>query len=234
MNQLSLSNYFKQTPNVVLISCAEDSFALMDYLIMQFRRNDATRHKFAADRYFNYAVIKEILNSGSLFNDTTYIEINYKTKPTAEQQKETVALLDQLDAQTFLLITTDKLNKTDSNAVWVKSIAKSGLVINLSDETAPEIIRHLLKSKNISISDKALGLLLELNHGNANQLVQEANKLALLFPSGHQISHDDITSDSRDNSIYNIYQLSSSYLSGSLKQCITILNKVYNVYYIKK
>ncbi len=135
MNLLSLNDYLLQNKiaNLSVISCAEDSYALMDYLIQQFqlKLGDCRRHKFIADRYFKFNTVTEIINSGSLFDDAVYIEINYKTKPTVDQQKEIIQLVEQLNDNTHLLITTDKLTKTDLTTAWMK--LKSAWYISIND-----------------------------------------------------------------------------------------------------
>lgn len=227
MNQDNLSCFLssESKANLIVISSPEDSYALTDYLITEFRPKDARNYKFIADRYFDFKDVGEILNSGSLFDDKTYIEINYKTKPTATQQKELISIAQELSNSIYIIITTDKLAKTDYQAAWMK--LESAWYININDSSATQIVKHILKANNLSINTDALNLLLELNAQNSNQLIQEINKLSLLFENGHQLSIEDIKTHALDNTLYNVYQLNNAYLSGNLKQAITILSNIH-------
>ena len=227
MNPQNLSDYLsaKLMANLVIISSPEESYALVNHIISHLRPKDAQNYKFIADRSFNFKDINDILNSGSLFNDKTYIEINYKTKPTIPHQNELLNIANELNNNTYILITTDKLAKTDYQAPWMK-LAKAWY-ININDNSATEIVKHILNSNGLSIANQALTLLLELNQKNSNQLIQEITKLCLLFERGHQISLDDIKTHALNNSLYNVYQLNNAYLSGNLKQAIAILSNIY-------
>ncbi len=227
MNPQNLSDYLstKLRANLIVISSPEESYALADYIISYLRPKDAQNHKFIADRSFNFKDITDILNSGSLFNDKTYIEINYKTKPTIPHQNELLNIAKELNDNTYILITTDKLAKTDYQASWMK--LDTAWYININDNSATEIVKHILNNNGLTIANQALNLLLELNQKNSNQLIQEITKLCLLFEHGHQISLDDVKTHALNNSLYNVYQLNNAYLSGNLKQSITILSNIY-------
>ena len=215
--------------NIVLINTSEDYYSLMNYWIENFQKqiNSTCNYRFTADRYFDYGEIHNIINNGNLFNDVTYIEVNYKSKPTVEQQKELIKLIPQIHTNIFLLITTDKLNKTDISSQWVSSINNSGTTVSLGAIDVTKIVLHQLQKSQLTIDNDAMTTLLELNQGNLDQLMQETKKLCLLYPINHKISLDEIKKHSFDNAIYNIYQLRNSYLEGNLSNSILILNNIY-------
>ena len=227
MKPQSLSDYLaiELKTNFIVISSSEESYALADYTVSRLRPKDTKTHKFIADRSFNFKDVSSVLNSASLFDDKTYIEINYKTKPTIAHQNALINIVKELNDSTYILITTAKLTKNDYHASWMK--LDKAWYISINDNSATEIVKHILNSNGLSISNQALNLLLELNQKNSNQLIQEITKLCLLFESGYQISLEDVKTHALDNSLYNVYQLSNSYLSGNLKQSITILSNVY-------
>lgn len=231
MTTLSLNDYLavETLPRVCLINANADCYPLVDYTLNQIQTKlvQATRYKFNADRYFNYNEIKQILNSGSLFSDLTYIEINYKTKPTIEHQQELANIIENLDSNTTLLITTDKLNKKDYSAAWVKNISLKGVLLSLNEDDTNSIIKFRLKTAGLNISRRALEILQQLNQANVSQLLQVISHLTLLYPSGHEISEEDIRQHSIDNSQYNIYQLSQAYLAADLFQALKILDNIY-------
>lgn len=219
----------KTLPRVCLINANIDCYPLVDYTLsqMQAKLVQATRYKFNADRYFNYNEIKQILNSGSLFSDLTYIEVSYKTKPTIEHQQELATIIESLDQNTTLLIITDKLNKKDYASAWVKNISLKGWCLSLNEDDTSSIIRFQLKAAGLNVSRHALEILQQLNQANVGQLLQIVSHLTLLYPRGHEISEDDVRQHSMDNSQYNIYQLSHAYLAGDLFQALKILDNIY-------
>lgn len=215
--------------HTILINAPEDYSAISYYYLEQLRHQigQAQYQKFNADRYFKHAVISELINKRSLFDDKIYIEIHYKSKPNAEQQKELLALLTQLDETIYLVIVTDKLNKADLNSAWVKAINELGAAFTLLPSDIADAVQHHMQQYNQTISNDGLDLLIELNQGNLSQLMQEIKQLTLAYPENHSFSIDDIKRQSTNNSIYSIYQLSNAYLSGSLQQSIMIMSNLY-------
>lgn len=193
----------------------------LQYLYTQF--GEVNRYKFVADRYFSFAEIHQILGNNSLFAEKNLIEISYKTKPTVAQADELNNLLERVDADTFFIVTTDKL--TSLTSAWAKTFNQRGSIIGITEADTPTIIKHMITEAGLKINSAAQNLLTGLNQSNLAQLMQELNKLILLYPKGHEISVNDI--QSFDNSQYNIYQLSAAYLSGDLKQSLKILDNIY-------
>ena len=70
-------------------------------------------------------------------------------------------------------------------------------------------------------------MLLNMNHGNALQLIADIDKLSYLYPKNSNITAVDIEEHLMDNSLYNIFQLSPAYLSGDLDKSIIIFNNIY-------
>ena len=215
--------------NIILLTAPTDCYALLDYVLgsLQQKTKSTDNHRFNADRFFQYTEIYNLITNGSLFHDITYIEINYKSKPTAEQQKELLNLLTKIEEHTYLVITTDKLTKPELNNIWVKTITKQGLVVNLSETDLPAIIHYELQQHELTINDNALEFLLQLNEGNINQLMQELKKLTLSFSPQHIINIEEIKQHTTDNTTYNIYQLNHAYLAGNLAKSISILDNIY-------
>ncbi|MBP9742636.1 MAG: DNA polymerase III subunit delta [Burkholderiales bacterium] len=227
----NLINYLSTpTPfNSVLIHTAEEYSALMDYYLDCLRdKIGSSRHyKFNADRYFKYSEINDIINNRSLFDERVYIEIHYKSKPVTEGQKNLSELIKNLESGTYLTIICNKLAKSDLNSTWVKTISNSGNVFSLTLNDVPEIIKHYLEQNNQTIAKNAIELILELNQGNFNQLMQIVKQLGIVYPNNHNITLDDVKQFSANNSQYNIYQLSNAYLTGNLAHSMQILNNIY-------
>ena len=213
---------------LLLISAGEECSPvvhnLSEFMLKQLGA-DYVRHSFSADRYFNFQIIQEIVQSASLFGDKNFIEVSFKTKPTLEQQKQLLTLLVLLDEQNFLCLSCDKLDKKELAAPWVQTIEPAGLLLNLqgdANESRAWAI-YLFKQAEISISEAGLDLLLSMNQNNFAQLQQEISKLCLLYSAPYEISLADAKANLVDNAQFNIFALSNAYLSGDAR----LANKIF-------
>jgi DNA polymerase III subunit delta len=214
---------------LLLIHCNSDDYPLADFVLQQVKNKIKEYHKqyFVAERYFDFNVIEDILKNVSLFDQPNYIQINFKTKPNIEQQKQLLKLMDKLNEQNLLVIVCDKLNKTEQNSNWFKTVAANSIALGISNYDAEFLISHLLKQHNLSITAEAIHTLINQSTGNLTELLNDANKLILAVPHGHIIGVSEITQLTTDNAQYNIYQLSTSYLSGNLSKSMKILDNLY-------
>lgn len=212
---------------MALIHTSEDCYPLVNYAInaLKDRLTNYTSYKFIAERYFDYTEVRQIISNLSLFGEKNYIEINYKTKPTLEQQSQLLSLLNTLDTNTLLLITTDKLNKKEITTAWIEKINDLGVVLSLSPLDAKIAVNHQLHQAKLNIESKALDFLLELNQFNLGELFQEINKITWCYPEGTTLTIADM--QQIDNSQYNVYQLSNAYLAGDLKRSLKILDNLH-------
>jgi DNA polymerase-3 subunit delta len=229
-NNLSKAlNFEASMGNSVLIHSNADDYPLADFVLQQLKKKLDNYHKqyFTADRFFNLSVIEDLINNISLFDQPNYIQINFKTKPGIEQQKQLIRLQDKLDRQNFLVIICDKLNKTDQNAKWFKEVANKAIALGISSFDAEFLISHLLGQHMLKLSREAIQTLINQNQGNLSQLLNEANKLTMSISQGQTIGVNEIAQLTTDNAQYNIYQLSTSYLSGNLAKRIKILDNLY-------
>lgn len=228
-NLTSLLTAGQNPGNLLLLHATADDFPLADFVIQQLKPKFAQHHKqyFSIDRYFDFSVLEDILNSPSLFTEPNYIQLSFKTKPNVEQQKQLIKLTQQLDGSNSLIILCDKLTKTEQNSTWAQSLNRKGTIIGLSSYDAKPLLQYLFDQYQITITDDALEALVSQNQGNFSQLFSEANKLTLTFKDKPSIGITEITELISDNSQFNIYQLSASYLSGNLLQSIKILNNLY-------
>lgn len=220
-----LNNPLNAQGKINLVCATKEHLPLVNLALDNFKANlgEINRYSFTADRYFDFNNIINIINSGSLFIPDNYIEINYKTKPTLEQQKQIQTLLNTTNSNNTIIITCEKLNKKELSANWLKAI--NGLVISITESDSKIAVSYILQQHNLNISNKALENIVQLNQANISQLLQETTKLALIYPTNTTIDIEHI--EDVDNSQYNVYQLSSSYLNGNKNKSITILENIY-------
>jgi DNA polymerase-3 subunit delta len=216
-----------ELPKAILIHANGDFLPLAAIAINNFKEelgHEFVKHKFTADRYFDINNLADIIAGGDLFATKNYIELNYATKPTQEQQQQLYSVIESLDLNTILVITTDKLTATDLKSVWVQSFNKLGLVVNIDNSDIKDYIYWQAKQNSVDITADAVNLLIEQNSGNIIQLVQELNLLLLSITTGiidvQQIKKID-------NAQYTVYQLSNAYLNGNLATSLKILDNLY-------
>lgn len=213
--------------SITLIHGGEDYYSTIQLLCNQLIPSNCIKHKFLVDRYFNLDNISSISSCDSLFGESNYIELNFKTKPTSEQQKTLIALLPQITKNNSITIICDKLSKTDLKAKWVSELIKYGTTIAMDSNIVLQQLQHIFKDSQQTISSNALSLLESLNSGNNNQLIQSAIALSHYQAINDHIDVNEVTNFISDSSNYSIYQLSEAYLSGNLELANKILANLY-------
>lgn len=221
--QLNL-NRFLHEPDLlaknhsVFISAPEECAPLVHSLVETTLGRLGTeylRHSFNADRYFNFQVVQELLQNSSLFGDKNFVEVVFKTKPTAEQQKQLLEFIHLFDEQSFLCLTCDKLDKKELSAPWIQQ--QHGLFLPLLGDVNESRVwaTYLFQSAKLGIDPAGLDLLLNMNQNNLAQLQQEISKLCLLYTAPYEISFADAKENLVDNAQFNVFALSNAYLSGN-------------------
>lgn len=215
-----------------LIHATEDTYPLIIFTLEILKRQfgSASYYKFDLDSHFNSNEIIEILNNLSLFEEKIYIEVWHKTKPTASQQKQLAEIIEHLQEYILFIFICDKLTKKELTSAWVRLFDNhdnNSTIIGITQFDMPTFIRQKLSQANLTINQDALNLLIEFNMANIGQLNQELNKLIYSLDPGSQITLQQIQDQTRDNSCYNVYQLSHAYLLGNLSQSLKILDNLY-------
>lgn len=216
-------------PSLCLISSTEEYYPLLNFTINEIKNklhNYNNHNSFSIDKDFDWQEILQKTTAKNLFDEKSYTEIIFKTKPTLDQEKNLTKIFDELSSDNFLLIITDKLDKKDMNSNWLIKIKEKGVAINLSNTDIKPIINYKLLQNNLTIENDALNLLIQQNTANMHNLIQDLTKIIILYSKKH-ISLSDVQSISTNSSRYNIYQLSNAYLSGNLQSSLLMFNNIY-------
>ncbi len=231
----------------LLITASETALPIVALLRAKLRSvlGNAIYQLFPADRWFNCLAIQEKLACASLFAETNFLEINFKTKPTQEQMQQIMQLLGKIDGNNFLCLICDKLERKNVALYHQWQEQADSLHLSGDDAELRVIIKYLLKSHNMTIEYAGLDLLLSLNLNNPAQLIQETEKLAWLFHTPFEeqprpaavsrssgtleITANDIRAHLVDNAQYTIYALEHAYLSGDIIKSSTIFSNLCQV-----
>lgn len=227
---LNLSKFFQTDVNNInslLITSESDYDSLRNYVEEYFISSfvDTTKNVFLADRYFSFDDVKEMFSSASLFGGSNLAIVRFKTKPTVEQSKQLLELINLINSENRLLLQCDKLEKKDLSNAWISVF---DMALSLSGDISESRIwvNHMLKSADITINDSAFDLLLNLNQNNYTQLSQEVNKFTFLYPANYEISYQDAMEQLTDNAQFNVFALSNAYLIGNVDKTIKIFRNV--------
>lgn len=205
----------------VLLSAPDESSVIVNFLREQCLARSGEsylRNSYAADRYFQFTAIEELIRSNSLFGDKNWIEINFKTKPTIEQQQQLLNLLPLLDENNYLIISCDKLDKKDQGSSWFKKWNETGdsLLLAGSEIELRQWTLSLLEVLKLKLDNAGLDLLLEMNQSNPAQLHQELIRLSWLFPASSVINYNELKALLLDNSQFTVFGISNYYLNGNI------------------
>lgn len=225
-----LAHSYKPCGFCLLISAAEEyapfAYAAVRSLNERFF-NTAVKHNYVCDRYFNFDELEDIISAGSLFGDNNLFILNFKTKPTIDQQRQLTAIIPRLNSENFMLLACDKLDRKELASDWVAAFNDSGdhLIIS-DDDNGEDWCRDLLAKASREIDGDALAFLLAMNQNNPAQLLQECEKLTLLFPENHVIAIGECQESLVSNAQYNIFALANAYLRGDLEKVLQIFPAV--------
>ena len=225
-----LDSRYKPSGFCLLISAAEDyapfAYAAIRSLNERFF-NDAIKHNYVGDRYFNLDELEDILSAGSLFGDNNLFILSFKTKPTVEQQRQLSAIIPRLNSENFMILACDKLDRKELSSDWVTLFNESGDYLAIGDDdNGEDWCRDLLAKASRQIDDDALAFLLVMNQNNPAQLLQECEKLTLLFPANQLITIGECQEALVSNAQYNVFALADAYLRGELDKVLKIFPAV--------
>lgn len=225
LNKLFQTSVHSLTSLVITLSAEYESLGnyVEEYLIASL--NEINKTIFYADRYFSFDSVKEIFVSSSLFGGDNLVIVKFKTKPTVEQSKQLIELMNLANVENRLFLICDKLDKKDLAGSWV-GLFDEVLAISGDISESRVWVNHMLKASELTISDAAFELLLNLNQNNYTQLRQEVNKFTFLYPAGYDINYQDAMEQLTDNAQFNVFALSNAYLVGDLELSTKIFNNV--------
>lgn len=225
--QQNLSDLLNQNPvtfNSLIVAGSDECNALVNYLENWWLSGVGTCQKklFVIERGFDFTLIYDTVSEVSLFGDSNFIILQFKTKPNATQLPEVARLLSQASDENRFLLVCDKLERKDLNAEWLQQ-ADYFISLNGDGYEARSFATYVLSSFKLHIEPAALELLVNLNQNNFTQLYQDIQRICLLYPPNSQISYNSALEQLTDNAQYNVFALSNAYLMGDL----SLANKIF-------
>ncbi len=162
----------------------------------------------------------------SLFSNQKIIEIRMPSgKPGKEWGQALNYYMDNMPADTLLLISGGKLERGVSSSAWYKKADKQGVTTAVWPLKHNEILRWIgnrFRQHNLKVTASAIGLIAIRVEGNLLAAEQEISKLTLLFPQG-KIDDADVISSVANSSRFSVFDLTDAALENSIPRITRIL-----------
>jgi DNA polymerase III subunit delta len=180
------------------------------------------------ERGFRWDSLANGSDSLSLFSSKQIVELRMAApRPGDAGAKAIRALADAGDSDRLVIISIQsKLDANASKSVWVKTIEKQGVVVDIrpvSRRDLPGFIARRAKIYGLTISTDAAELLAERVEGNLLAADQDLAKLALIRDDGHvdtQAVQESVASSAR----FDVFRLSDAVVAGDLERAIRVLD----------
>jgi len=159
------------------------------------KRGFSEREVFEAGRGFDWSSFRGSLGSLSLFATKRIVELRLPNgKPGTQGGEALAAYCAQPAADTLLLISLPRVDRTTQNAAWFRGVVDAGVLVDiwpLERTRLPAWIAERLARQGQKASRDVLEFLAARVEGNLLAAHQEVQKLALLAPEG-ELSFDTV------------------------------------------
>jgi DNA polymerase-3 subunit delta len=176
---------------------------------------------------FDWGELVAEANSLSLFAERRIIDLRIPSgKPGADGGRALSEYAARPAPDTLLLITLPKLERSQTNSKWFKSLDQAGVVVQVWPVEGMRLqpwIEQRMRSAGLIPSPEAIVLLAERIEGNLLAATQEIEKLLLLDGPG-VITAERLAQVVADSARYDVYGLVDSALEGDVPRCVRMLN----------
>lgn len=186
------------------------------------------RHRFSADTGIDWNALRNEAQSLSLFGGRRILEVILLDKrPDKAGSAILRELLEQSPADTLLLIRCSRLDRRrDWNSAWVKAVESAGAVMEVWPVEGKQLhhwLRDRLASRELSIDEDALELLIQRSEGNLLAAAQEIDKLALIVDD-KRVTAAAVQQAVGDSSRYTPFDLGDALSAGDASRAMRILH----------
>jgi DNA polymerase-3 subunit delta len=185
--------------------------------------------KFSILPQFDWNEITQEYNSLSLFSDKRIIEIELGDQKAGQAGSNALKSLAQhVNPDCIIIIKGNKAGQDIQRSAWFKALDKQGLFVPCYEITANHLntwLNQQCQNLSLVLDQQAKQFLLESTQGNLLATHQELEKLVLLYGSS-EITKDHLLSVLRNQSKFDIFDLSDALLNGNVQQIINIINNL--------
>ena len=185
------------------------------------------REVLHAERGFDWNELLSSANAMSLFAEQKVIDLRLPSgKPGDAGAKAFRAYAENPPQENLLLITSGKLERSQTRSKWYQALEQAGAAIEIwpvEPAQLPGWIANRLKRDNLTITAEAAKLLAERVEGNLLAAAQELDKLRLLYPEKTHFELDDVEEGVADSARYTVFSLTDAALMGDARRVTRIM-----------
>jgi DNA polymerase-3 subunit delta len=180
------------------------------------------------ERGFRWDSFANGAESMSLFSSKQIVELRMAApRPGDAGAKAIRSLADSGDLDRLVVISIQsKLDANASKSVWVKTIEKHGVVVEIrpvSRRDLPGFIARRAKTYGLTISTDAAELLADRVEGNLLAADQDLVKLALIRDDG-RVDTEAVQESVASSARFDVFRLSDAVIAGDLSRAIKVLD----------
>ncbi len=166
----------------------------------------------------------------SLFGDRRLVDVAVPTGKPGKTGGDTLLKLSSMSqngtlADTMVVITLPRLDKTTRNAKWCQALEQAGTWVEINSinrAQLPNWIGQRLARQEQQLEATTLEWMADKVEGNLLAAFQEVQKLALLYPKG-KISATDVERAVLNVARYDVFGLRDAMLSGNAAKALIVL-----------
>jgi DNA polymerase-3 subunit delta len=175
---------------------------------------------------FDWGDLLAASGSMSLFAEQRLLELRMPTgKPGKEGGKALVEYAENPPPDTLLLITCGKLDRSQQNSKWYKSLDKAGATLTvwpIEPAALPGWVTQRMRARGLQPTQEAAQLLAERVEGNMLAAAQEVEKLLLLYGES-AIDAAQVEEGVADSARYDIFELVDTALQGDVVRTTRVI-----------
>ncbi|MBU0455489.1 MAG: DNA polymerase III subunit delta [Pseudomonadota bacterium] len=226
-----LEQQLRQTIHPVYLVCGDEPLIVNEMgknIRKHVKEKGFTDHQiFHVTPNYNWEPFLESSHALSLFSEQALFELRLTAnKLTVAARKILESYAENTPKDKVLLILANRLDKSEQNTKWFKSLVQKGLFVQvwpISRQQLPRWIQQQLQKHHIQANTDAVRFLAEYTEGNLLATQQEIEKLSLLFHD-KKITERDLMDSVNDNARFNVFALTDAMLKGDMKRSLKILN----------
>lgn len=186
------------------------------------------RTTYFVERGFRWDAVKAGSDSLSLFATRRIIELRMASpKPGDAGAKLIRSLAEQGDPDRLTIISIQsRLDSSASRSVWVKTVEKHGVVVDIRPVTRAELpafIRQRAGRYGLTLAADGAEALADRVEGNLLAADQELAKLALIHDDA-RIDADTVLRSVATSARFDVFRLGDAVISGDLARAMTVLD----------
>ncbi len=185
-----------------------------------------SREVLTVEGQFSWLEFSMAANSLSIFAEKKIIDLRIpNSKVGAEGSKALVQYCQDIPADTLLLITVGKIDKSAKKSKWVTNLESQGIALQIWPLEGAALLAWLqqrLMNRGLRVDKQGLALIAARVEGNLLAAAQEVEKLYSLYGEC-ELSFTQLNDVVMDCSRYDVFNLVDAALSGRVPRVMKIL-----------